>query len=311
MILSRWCAVESTPWDPHGGINDVPYRVEQPSVPPMRRILVAVAVGLIAVAVGACSSAPEPLIGLRVSSDSAVGDSRFLFAVNELDGTRRGSPDEVVTVVAFPLSEPEHSFESVAAFAWIAEDSFGLYRATIPFDSAGLWQIEFSISTGEPTEPFLIDIQPSPASVGIGDQAPLVATPTLADTAIEDLTTDDDPLPSLYEHSLDEVLQNGRKTVVLFATPAFCVSATCGPMLNQLKEVIPQAPNVDFVHVEIYEGFRESGFVPDGNHLAPAVRAFGLLNEPWIFVMDESGRVTARLEGVLVDGELEAILGLA
>jgi len=44
--------------------------------------------------------------------------------------------------------------------------------------------------------------------------------------------------------------------------------------------------------------------------LAPAVDEFGLLNEPWIFVMDESGIVISRLEGVLIDGELEAILGL-
>jgi hypothetical protein len=26
---------------------------------------------------------------------------------------------------------------------------------------------------------------------------------------------------------------------------------------------------VDFVRVEIYTGFNESGFVPDGDHLAP------------------------------------------
>jgi hypothetical protein len=35
---------------------------------------------------------------------------------------------------------------------------------------------------------------------------------------------------------------------------------------------------------------------------------FGLPSEPWIFVMDEEGVVIARIEGVLGDGELEAIL---
>ncbi len=274
----------------------------------MKRLFLAVAV--VAVVAGACSSDTEPLIGLRVSSDSAVGDSRLLFAVNEVDGTRRGSPDEIVTVVASPLDEPDRSYESVADFTWIVEDSIGIYRATVPFDIAGLWQIDFSISTGEPTEPFLVDIQLSPSSVAIGEPAPLIATRTLADSAIEDLTTDDDPVLSLYESSLDDVLQNGRKTVVLFATPGYCVSATCGPLLNQVKDLMPRAPDVDFVHIEVYEGFNEPGFVPDGDHLAPAVDEFGLLNEPWIFVMDESGIVISRLEGVLVDGELEGILGL-
>ncbi|KAA3641897.1 MAG: hypothetical protein DWP92_00375 [Armatimonadetes bacterium] len=293
---------------PNSPEPDILFLRHTTTVPSMKRLLLVVAV--LVVFVGACSSDTEPLIGLRVSSDSAVGDSRLLFAVNEVDGTRRGSPDEVVTVVASPLDEPSRSYESVADFTWIVPNTIGVYRATVPFDTAGLWQIDFAISTGEPTEPFLVDIQASPSSVAIGEPAPLVETRTLADTPIEELTTDDDPVPELYESSLHEVLQNGRKTVVLFATPAFCVSSTCGPLLNQMKHVMPQAPTVDFVHIEVYEGFREPGFVPDAQHLAPAVAEFGLINEPWIFVMDESGIVTSRLEGVLIDGELEEILGV-
>lgn len=275
----------------------------------MKRLAVTVlSFALIAAACGGESG--DSLVGIRASTDPAVGDSRLLFAVNEIGGERRGSPEEVVTVVASPLEDPSRSITSEAVFSWIIEDAVGLYVADVPFDTPGLWQVDFTISTGEPTEPFLIDIQPEPATVAIGEKAPLVKTPTLADRPLADLTTDTDPVLSLYEMSLDEALGNGRKTVVIFATPAFCVSAACGPLLAQMKEFIPKAPEVDFLHVEVYEGFNEPGFVPGRESLAPAVTAFGLPTEPWLFVMDEQGFVIARLEGVLANGELEDLLGL-
>jgi hypothetical protein len=275
----------------------------------MKRLaLVLVSLALIATACG--GETAEPLIGIRASTDPAVGDSRLLFGVNEIGGERRGSPDEKVSVVASPLEDPSRSVTSDAVFTWIIEDAIGLYVADVPFDTPGVWQIDFEISTGEPTEPFLIDIKPEPATVAVGEPAPVVASPTLADRPLEELTTDSDPLASLYELSLDDALTNGRKTVVLFATPAFCTSAACGPLVNQTKELISSAPGVDFLHIEVYEGFYEDGFAPGPDNLAPAVAAFGLPTEPWMFVMDEHGIVIARLEGVLVEGELEQILGL-
>lgn len=274
----------------------------------MRRLLLILAVlGLLA---SACSSTPEadPLIGIRASTDPAVGDDRLLFAVHELDGTRRGGPEEVVTLVAFPLDNPSAELSAEASYTWIIPDAIGLYLASVPFDRPGTWQIDFSISTGEATEPFLVDIKPEPATIALGEEAPLVETPTLANADLADLTTDHDPLLPLYETSLDEALSNGRKTVVIFATPAYCTSAACGPMLNQTKTMAHQYDDVDFIHIEVYGGFNESDFVPDADHLVPSVVAFGLPTEPWVFVMDEYGIVTGRFDGVLGDGEVEMLL---
>ena len=265
-------------------------------------------VGVILI-LGACSSAEEePLIGIRASVDPAIGDERLLFAVNEIGGTRRGSPDEVVTVTARPLDDPEATIEVPADFLWIIQDSFGLYRAPIPFDRAGQWEIDFEISTGEPTQPFLVLVGEEPQTVAVGESAPAVATPTVATSPMEDLTTDVPVHEPFYQISLDEALSNGRKTVAIFSTPAYCTSAACGPMMQQTKEISGDYPDVDWVHVEVYQGFNDEGFAPDVAHLAPAVVEFGLPSEPWIFVMDEQGTVIARIEGVLGDGELQAIL---
>lgn len=249
------------------------------------------------------------MIGIRASSDPAVGDDRLLFAVNEIDGTRRGSPEEIVTVVASPLDAPDVELTAEATYEWIVPDAIGLYLAEVPFDRPGTWQIGFSISTGEPTEPFLIDIQAEPATTALGEPAPLVETPTIPSASIENLTTDHDPMLSLYEMSLDTALSNGRKTVVIFATPAYCTSAACGPMLAQTKDMAEQYVDVNFLHVEVYGGFNEPGFAPDADHLVPSVVAFGLPSEPWVFVMDERGVVTGRFDGVLGAGEVESLLG--
>jgi hypothetical protein len=277
-------------------------------ISPMKRFLVMVAV--LGLFVSACSSAPEAdaLVGIRASTDPAIGDDRLLFAVHELDGTRRGGPDEIVTLVASPLDNPTVELAAEATFTWIVPDTIGLYLASVPFDRPGTWQIDFKVSTGEATDPFLVDIKSEPTTVALGEDAPLVETPTLATAELEDLTTDHDPLLSLYETPLDAALSNGRKTVVIFATPAYCTSAACGPMLEQTKTMAHDYPDVDFLHIEVYGGFNEPEFAPDLDHLVPAVVAFGLPTEPWVFVMDEGGVIAGRFDGVLGVGEVEALL---
>lgn len=272
-----------------------------------RTVLLLVALALITAACSSSSAEPE-LVGIRASTDTSVGDERFLFAVSEIDGRRRGSPAEAITLVATSLDAPDVAIETDAEFVWVVPDAFGLYRANLPFDRPGLWEIDFEISTGEQTQPFLVDVLAAPTTVAAGERAPLIATPTSNDVPISDLTTDPDPLSSMYAMSLDEAFSNGRQSVVIFATPAYCTSAACGPLLEQTKDAAAQFDDVDFIHIEVYSGFNEEGFQPDVDHLVPAVEAFKLPSEPWIFVIDENGVVKSRLEGVLSSGELEEVI---
>ena len=272
-----------------------------------RTVLLLVALALITAACSSSSAEPE-LVGIRASTDTSVGDERFLFAVSEIDGRRRGSPAEAITLVATSLDAPDVAIETDAEFVWVVPDAFGLYRANLPFDRPGLWEIDFEISTGEQTQPFLVDVLAAPTTVAAGESAPLIATPTSNDVPISDLTTDPDPLSSMYAMSLDEAFSNGRQSVVIFATPAYCTSAACGPLLEQTKDAAAQFDDVDFIHIEVYSGFNEAGFQPDVDHLVPAVEAFKLPSEPWIFVIDENGVVKSRLEGVLSSGELEEVI---
>ena len=148
----------------------------------------------------------------------------------------------------------------------------------------------------------------APCAPRVGELAPSLFTPSLDTASLADLTTDGNPDERFYRLSLDEALVNGRPTVVVFSTPAYCRTATCGPILENLKTVVGDFPGVDFVHIEIYTGLQQPDFAPDSAHVAPAVTAWALPSEPWVFVTDASGVITARFEGTLSAVELRARL---
>ena len=93
----------------------------------------------------------------------------------------------------------------------------------------------------------------------VGEQAPSVRSRTRADAAaLSELTSDPDPEPGLYAISIDEALVLGRPLVVVFATPAFCHSRTCAPVLDAVKVVWREfASEVTGIHVEVFENPHE------------------------------------------------------
>jgi hypothetical protein len=55
------------------------------------------------------------------------------------------------------------------------------------------------------------------------------------------------------------------------------------------------------VHVEIYKD-------STSNDLVPTVNAWSLPGEPWLFGIDRTGKVTARLDGAMGTDEVKALL---
>ena len=92
--------------------------------------------------------------------------------------------------------------------------------------------------------------------------------------------------------------------VLLFATPKFCTSRTCGPVVDVAKAVQRSAAGrgIRFIHVEIYQ---------DNN---PAqgfnrwVKEWRLPTEPWVFLVGRDGRIKQRFEGSVSVAELTAAL---
>ena len=148
------------------------------------------------------------------------------------------------------------------------------------------------------------------ATPAIGAPAPASITPKASD--VDDLatiTSSVTPDPDLYELSVHEGISAGIPLVVVFSTPAFCVSATCGPQVEVVSEVKERYQGrANFIHVEVFKDpHLIQGGRPTGG-LAPAVEEWGLPTEPWTFVIDDQGMVQAKFEQFTPASEIEAAL---
>jgi len=277
---------------------------------PVRRASALIALVLVAFACGGSDtpagsgSFPDGAFAFSASSNLAVGTERLLVAVANPDGSRLASPTISVTISVWLEGREDQPQELPGDFTWAIPDVSGLYRATFQFDQAGLWEVRVTPQDAAPLADFTVQVNPDATTPGVGDPAPLSDTPVVADHPIAEISSDPDPDPRFYELSVKDAVTSGRPTVVVFSTPKFCQTAICGPTLDRVKEIADDHPDVNFVHVEIYTNLDD----PATLELVPAVVEWGLPSEPWVFVVDGSGIVTARFEGVVTPEEISAAL---
>jgi hypothetical protein len=271
----------------------------------VRKQFVMAALGVLAIA--ACSRA-VPDLAIVANATGSLGttfDQRLLVALVDSESEAfLASPDLPVSV---DLAGPDgEEITAPGSFLWTVPDARGLYLVNTPFPAAGQWYVTLSPEGMDATLATPFQVVDDPVVPEVGEAAPSTATRTSADHDLSEISSDTSPDPDFYSMSLDEAIASGRPTVVVFATPGLCTSRTCGPMLDQVKSAKAAHPNANYVHVEIYEDLT----VADQSQLqvVDAVRAWGLPNEPWTFVVDEGGKVAARFEGAMGPEELEAAL---
>ncbi len=273
----------------------------------MRRIAPALALAFL----GACSPGEENLaIVANAPTSLATGpEQRMLIGlVDPETGASLAVPEREVTVTLTGPNQEQAELE--AEFLWTIENVRGLYLARYQFPTAGAWTVRLHPADLGPTPPTPFQVDEQAGVPEVGTPAPAVASRTSADFPLNQISSDPDPDPAFYDVSLDEAIGSGQPTVVVFASPAFCQSQTCGPMLDQVKAASSSYPDINFVHVEIYENLDAAS--PADLRLVPAVAAWGLPSEPWIFMIDREGMVAARFEGAISPQELTTSLeGLA
>ncbi len=246
---------------------------------------------------------------LIANSEIVVGRNRML--VGLLDDRDRpiGSPRIDVDLDFFHLerrtSKPVSS--TATRFVWTIEPTQGIYVGEGRFDSPGKWGAVVTI-TGEGMDEKLktsFEVKRSSSTPAIGARPPASETPTLDDVDhLSTITTDPRPDRRFYRVSVADAVGAGKPAVIVFATPKFCSSRVCGPTLDVVKGVAGGFRDVNFVHVEVYELPAD----PSDLQPVPAVERWGLPSEPWVFVLDEEGRVAAKYEGTVGPAELRAEL---
>jgi hypothetical protein len=127
------------------------------------------------------------------------------------------------------------------------------------------------------------------------------------------VSTDPEPVKRFYETSEDAALAAKKPFVLIFATPKFCQTATCGPTLDKLKPVAAAHPELTFINVEPYQlAYQDGSLQPvlSNNNLVPveATEAFKLTHEPVLYVVGADGKVADMLELVFSPEEIEAAI---
>jgi hypothetical protein len=249
-----------------------------------------------------------------------VGPSRFLFALADTQNNSIGSPDVPARVAYFDLAKsatvPTATVD--ARFIWTIQGTKGIYAADVTFTAAGDWAADFTTTKDGLTETTRVKFQVADKSStpAIGSKAPITKTPTLADVGgeVQRLSTDQHPDPNFYRVSVDQAIMKHEPFVLVFATPAFCTSRQCGPTLDAVKAIAKDAPKVTFINVEPYKlAFTDDRLQPvldaSGQLQATDVtNAWGLLTEPWIFVVDRTGVVRGSFAVIASPEELKAAI---
>lgn len=170
-----------------------------------------------------------------------------------------------------------------------------VYTTNLDFPSNGEWRIAALVKQGDETVATLL---PS-VTVGefqrvprVGQKAPMIHTPTPADVG-GDLSKITTRVPPDTQNRVDYADVLGKEPIfLLFATPQFCQSRVCGPVVDVAEQVKDQfGDKAAFIHMEIYNENDPSKGV------RPQVRAFHLPSEPWLFAIDRHGVIKARVEG--------------
>jgi len=237
------------------------------------------------------------------------GEVRVSFLVVDGEGRPVALPTARVWVATDlgspPFLETEAKLERIGVPGGAEADASHIYVSRLRLPRPGTYWLLAEPEGGPAPVQALgnVVVHEEDPAPDVGDRAIASATPTIASVRgnLRLLTTRVPPDELLLRHSVASSLSAKAPFVLTFATPKYCTSRTCGPVVDVVEEVARRFAESDvrFIHVEVYEG----------NDPARGVnrwmKEWGLETEPWTFLVDRRGRIVERFEGVVSVLELE------
>jgi hypothetical protein len=282
---------------------------------------------LLSLAAACSSDSEDPIIsseqeaggpaysGTIITTDMAVGVNRMLFGVTDREGMPIiGDSADVGVYFLVPRADARELTKEVTAnfISWPTVIG-GVFGAEVDIPLGGVYELDIRYTSSDGVEVFAQTsflVKDESETPSVGSPAPASVTHTLADAEdISHITSSPEPDPELYQLSIDEALTQDKPLVIVFATPAFCVSATCGPQVGELTKVKAiVGDRANFIHVEVFEDPHLIENQRPTGGLVPAVKEWELPTEPWVFIVDKDGLVSAKFEQFTTAGEIEAKL---
>jgi len=239
------------------------------------------------------------------------GDIRVSFLVVDAEGRVVTLPTAQVWVAkaldAVPFLEGEAKLQRIGVAGEAEADATHIYVSRLRLERPGTYwllaQPEGGATSVQAVGHVVVGESPVP---DVGEPAPASNTPTIASTGgdLSKLTTERPPDEALLRHSVADSLRAKVPFVVTFATPEYCSSRTCGPVVDVVESVAEryEDENVRFIHVEVFEDN------DPGKGFNPWMQEWSLSTEPWTFLVGADGRIADRFEGAVSVLELEAAI---
>ena len=288
----------------------------------------AVAVLILALACGASPTAtsvptpasPSGIEPILATTVLRVGEQRVAFLLAGPKGIVK-APTAQVTPVFLGANDGNPGIATTTKQAEFHLWPYGVrgsYTTQLNFDRPGRWRLDIEVvgEAGPAQTQLELDVADKVEIPEIGSLPPTGNNKTLDIVpSLEHLTTAFEPDADLYRMTIDQAIESGLPSVIVFATPAFCTSPTCGPQVDavsRLKNLHPGEAN--FIHVELYDNPIEIQGDLSRADLVPFARDWGFtsipgwFNESWVFVLDVRGRIHQRFEGYTTVEELEGVL---
>ena len=302
----------------------------------------------------ASPTATPGISGVVVTTELTTGPNRF--AVGLIDGGTGALVLDADVSLSFlkVISAGQAEVCSQADATTVTMDRFYVDRATgeqigsgqtavfvaqAEFNEVGDWGVQITgviddASFAPINLPF--EVRNPESVLNVGDPVPRSRQATVSDvTDVSEIDTMTPPDP-MHDITIEDAVTSGSPSVILFGTPAFCETLTCGPVLQSV--VLPlyeiYGDRAHFIHVEpffIEEVRNGRGFcaVPAYNinlaragvgegpgpcpflteeELEAAGESWNLTIEPVVFVADSDGNIAGKFEAVVSSDEIEALL---
>lgn len=261
----------------------------------------------VAVVTGGDDTTASPYQLLIASSDVTAADNRV--ALTFWDGPDRFTDGQSVKVSIYLVDAEGKAGDKLwegDATPYVMSDV--QYWVAYPeFSIAGNYGIQTFMTTTD-NQNFenraLLAVKEDAEAPATGEAVPATDTLTLDDVnSVEELSSAGPYVEDFYRVNIEEATQNGKVSVISFATPGHCTSALCSPVLLTMSQVHDSMADADmnWLHIEIWRDFERE-------YLDPAVTDWKLPSEPWVFVLKADGTVGARLDGPVSVEELEKVI---
>ena len=244
-------------------------------------------------------------------------DIGFSYLGTDGNGEPAAGPTATATYVPVPGTDASGDTPTITSGAR------GVYEAKdVTFEQAGVWRAALSFEIDGAARHLTADFPVSQESLipAPGMPAPKTENLTLASKGVRKGAIDSMadaggkiPDPELHRWTIADAIAQGRPALVLFGTPAYCVSQFCGPEVTELQRLAADHPDrAVYIHIEIWKDYNAQPQVVNKGAADWLLRKLPdgspEMTEPWLFLIGSDGVIADRWGPLFDTAEVAAAL---